>query len=131
MGINDSLIREKLIDVPLAQQEDFEEVIRKAQEVELNRMMSDPSINDQLAVQAIQRRKNMKLPTFQRPVRTANNDRKCFRSGKADHMANDRACPERDKKCLVCHKLDILLKASFDKGVPVVRNVIEKAAQSP
>ncbi|KAF6016864.1 hypothetical protein EB796_024817 [Bugula neritina] len=46
MGINDSLIREKLINMPLAQQEDFEEVIRKAQEVELNRKMSDLSMND-------------------------------------------------------------------------------------
>ncbi|KAF6033964.1 hypothetical protein EB796_007738 [Bugula neritina] len=131
MGINDSLIREKLIDMPLAQQEDFEEVIRKAQEVELNRKMIDLSMNDQPAVQAIQRRRNMKLPTFQRPVRTANNDRKCFRCGKADHMANDQACPARDKKCRVCHKLGHFAKSKFCKGVPVVRNVIEEADQSP
>ncbi|KAF6017335.1 hypothetical protein EB796_024348 [Bugula neritina] len=131
MGINDSLIREKVIDMPLAQQEDFEEVIRKAQEVELNRKMIDLSMNDQPAVQAIQRRRNMKLPTFQHSVCTANNDRKCFRCGKADHMANDQACPARDKKCRVCHKLGHFAKSKFCKGVPVVRNVIEEADQSP
>ncbi|KAF6037009.1 hypothetical protein EB796_004684 [Bugula neritina] len=54
MGINDSLIREKLIDMLLTQQEYFEEMIRKAQEVEFNRKMSDLSMNDQPAVQAIQ-----------------------------------------------------------------------------
>ncbi|KAF6017301.1 hypothetical protein EB796_024368 [Bugula neritina] len=83
-------------------------------------------MNDQPAGQA----RNMKLPTFQRPVRTAN-DRKCFRCGKAEHIANDRACPARDKKYRVCHKLVHFAKSKFCKGVPVVHNVIEEADQSP
>ena len=114
IGINDNSIRDKLIDLPPERRENMEAIITAAQEVELNNKLSDLSVKDQGAVQMVRRK--FKRRAQHQPAKPQPSVGNCFRCMKSGHVASDKNCPARGKRCRKCKKLGHFEGAKFCKG---------------
>jgi len=130
IGIKDGVIGDKLMDMPESQQEDMDKIVERAQGVELNRKFNDLSTSTSAqAVQAVgaSRHYNKQRPyqkqstkvTFRNNAQPAaqrpSPAQRCFRCNRPGHVANDRACPAKNKNCNICGRIGHFAKSKFCK----------------